>query len=108
MNMDAKKDPIIKNLPIDSSSERNTTSEGFSNDETDSSTYRKKRKKHSKISLTKEFRKAKPLTFNGEVKKGEEVEAWLMGLKNFFRVHNYSGNMKSRLSSINLIGGASI
>jgi hypothetical protein len=47
-------------------------------------------------------------TFDGEVKKGEEAKAWLLGLKKYFRVHNYSRNMKERVATFNLIGGDSI
>jgi hypothetical protein len=81
---DAKKDPTSKDFSIDSSKERTTTtSEGFSSDDTDSSDYNKKRKRHSKSSLNEEFRKEKPPTFDAEVKKGEEAEAWLLGLKKY-------------------------
>lgn len=38
--------------------------------------------------MTKKFKKAKPPTFDGEVNKVEEVEAWMLGMKKFFRVHN--------------------
>jgi len=34
--------------------------------------------------LAGEFRKIRPPTFNGEVEKGEEVEAWLLGMKKYF------------------------
>jgi hypothetical protein len=35
-----------------------------------------------------ELKKEKPPTFDGEIKKGEEVEAWLLVLKKYFQVHN--------------------
>ena len=39
--------------------------------------------------------------FNGEVEKGEEVEAWLSGMKKYFQVYNYSDRLKARwLSTI--------
>ena len=58
--------------------------------------------------LTEEFKKDKFLTFDGDIKKGEEVEAWLFGLKKCFQVHNYSDNTKARIAVFNLNGGASI
>jgi hypothetical protein len=67
----------------ESSSENIATSEGLSIEGTGASTNRKRRKKHSKSSLTEEFKKAKPPTFDGEV-KGEEAEVWLLGLKKYF------------------------
>jgi hypothetical protein len=29
------------------------------------------------------------------IKKGEEAEPWLLGLKKYFRVHDYSENLKA-------------
>jgi hypothetical protein len=55
-----------------------------------------------------DFKKAKPPTFDGEIKKGEEVEVWLLGLKKYFRVHDYSENLKARITIFNLNGKASI
>ena len=40
------------------------------------------------------FEKAKPLTFDGEIKKVEEIEAWPLGIEKYFRIHNYFENMK--------------
>jgi hypothetical protein len=40
-----------------------------------------KKKRCSLSSLTEEFKKAKLPTFDGEIKKGEEVKGWLLGLK---------------------------
>jgi len=69
----------------------NTTMEELSSNETGSS-IPKKKKRHSQSSLTKEFNKDKFPTFDGEIKKGEEVKAWLLGSRKYFRVHNYSEN----------------
>jgi hypothetical protein len=55
-----------------------------------------------------EFKKSKPPTFDGEIKKGEEAKAWILGMKKYFRVHNYSKNLKSRIAIFNLNGKASI
>jgi hypothetical protein len=80
----------------------------LSNSDIGSSVPRKKKKRHSQSSLTEEFKKAKPPTFDGEIKKGEEVEAWLLGMRKYFWVHNYSKNTKEKISIFNLNGGASI
>ena len=40
--------------------------------------------------------------FNGEVEKGEEVEAWLSGMKKYFQIYNYSNILKSRRDIYNL------
>jgi len=47
-------------------------------------------------------------TFDREIKNGEEVEVWMLGLKKYFRVHIYSDNTKARISIFNLNGGDSI
>ena len=54
-----------------------------------------KKRKHSKIHDPKEFKKSKPPTFDGEIKKGEEVEVGLLGLNKYFRFHDYSENLKA-------------
>ena len=46
--------------------------------------------------------------FDGEVKTRQEVEAWLLQIKKYFQVQNYSGNMKERVSIFNMNGRASI
>ena len=38
------------------------------------------------------------------MKTGEKVEEWLLGMRKYFRVHNYSSEMKSRLAIYNLNG----
>ena len=40
--------------------------------------------------------------FNGEVEKGEEVEAWLLGMKKYFHIYNYSDRLKSWMDIYNL------
>ena len=41
-----------------------------------------------------EFKKIKPTNFDGESKTGEEEEAWLLNVKKYFHIYNYSNNMK--------------
>jgi hypothetical protein len=81
-----------------SSSEGVESSKELSNSETSSHSQRKRKKrKHSKGGDPEEFKKSKPPTFDGEIKKGEEAEAWILILKKYFRVHNYSENLKAQI-----------
>lgn len=52
----------------------------------------------------KEFKKENPPTFDGDLKKLEDAKAWLLGMKKFFRIHDYSKNMKAIVSSYSFIG----
>ena len=61
-----------------------------------------------KVYFPKVFKKEKPPTFDGEMKKSEYVEAWWLGMKNFFRFHDYLENMKSKIASSNLKGKENI
>ena len=40
--------------------------------------------------------------FNGEIEKGEEVEAWLCGMKKCFQIHKYSYELKAKMAIYNL------
>ena len=40
--------------------------------------------------------------FNGEGEKGEEVEAWLSGMKKYFQRYNYFNRLKSWMAIYNL------
>jgi hypothetical protein len=68
-----------------SSDKDTTTLDEASSNGTKPASHKHKKKKHSRNPLWEEFRKSKPPTFDGEVKISEEVEAWLLGLKNIFR-----------------------
>ena len=58
--------------------------------------------------LAGEFRKIRPPTFNGEVEKGEEAEAWLSGINKYFQIYNYLDKLKARMEIYNLTGKADI
>ena len=88
-------------------SSRSSDIEEYSGDSSSSSCKGNRNKHHTDRSWD-EFKKAKPPTFDGEVKTGQEVEAWLLGIKKYFQVQDYSGNMKARVSIFNLNGRASI
>ena len=55
-----------------------------------------------------EFKKDKSPMFDGEVKTGQEAEAWLLGIKKYFQVQDYSKNMKASVAIFNLNGRESI
>ena len=58
----------------ESSCEETDNSKEFSSSKTSSHSLRKRKKrKHSKIHDSEEFKKSKPPTFDGEIKKGEEA-----------------------------------
>ena len=73
-----------------------------------SSSHKNHRRRHYHNHSRDEFKKARPPTFNGEVKTGQEVEAWLLGMRKYFQVQDYSRNMKARVSILNLTERASI
>jgi hypothetical protein len=58
--------------------------------------------------LEGEFKKIKPAIFDGESRTGEEPEAWLLDIKKYFQIYNYSSNMKVRMAIYNIKGKASI
>ena len=66
------------------------------------------RKRHYHNHSRDEFKKARPPTFNGEINNGQEDESCLLGMRKYFQVQDYSGNMKARLAILNLTGRASI
>jgi hypothetical protein len=79
----------------DSSGEEIGNSEGSSSRRARSHSQRKvKKRNHSKSHDPEEFKKSKPPSFNGDIEKGEEAKAWLLGLKKYFEVHDYSENLK--------------
>jgi hypothetical protein len=90
------------------SSKDTDNSKGSSGKTSSHSQMRKKKRKKSKSHDPEEFRKAKPPTFNGYIKKGAEAEVWLLDLKKYFRVHDYSENLKAQIAIFNLNGKASI
>ena len=41
---------------------------------------------------------------NGEIEKGEEEEAWLLGMKKYFQIYNYYDELKVEMTIYNLTG----
>lgn len=58
--------------------------------------------------LPEEFKKVNPPTFDGDMKKQEDAEAWLLGMKKFFKLHSYSENMKVKITTFRLKGKVDI
>ena len=91
---------------------RRTSSGSFdseeSSEDSSSSSHKIKRRRHHRDHSQDEFKKAKPPTFDGEIKTGQEAKDWILGIKKYFRLKDYSGNMKARVAIFNLNGRASI
>ena len=52
--------------------------------------------------LEGEFKKIKPSKFDKESKTREEVESWLLEIKKYFQIYNYSSNMKDLMAVYNM------
>jgi hypothetical protein len=50
---------------------------------------RHQRRIHGSKKLQGEVRKIKPPSFDGENKKEEDAEAWLLGMRKYFKLHDY-------------------
>ena len=46
--------------------------------------------------------------FNGEIEKEEEAESWLIGMKKYFQIYNYSNELKAKMAIYNLTGKGDI
>lgn len=49
--------------------------------------------------------KFKPPTLDGETKKSKDAEAWLLGMKKFFKLQVYLENMKAKITTFSLVDG---
>jgi hypothetical protein len=58
--------------------------------------------------LQGEMNKIKPLSFDGEHKKDEDVETWLLGMRKYFQMHNYSSQAEEKIAIYQLNGKASM
>jgi N-glycosylase/DNA lyase len=55
-----------------------------------------------------EMNKIKPPTFDGEHKKDEDAETWLLGMRKYFQLHNYSAHAEGRIAIYQLKGKTSM
>jgi hypothetical protein len=58
--------------------------------------------------LKGEMNKIKPPTFDGEHQKDEDVETWLLGMRKYFQLHNYSSHAEGRITIYQMKGKASM
>ena len=68
-------------------------------------------RKHRRFGMDElkgEMNKIKPLMFDGEHKKEEDVETWLLGMRKYFQLQNYSSHAKGRIAMYQLKGKASM
>jgi hypothetical protein len=54
--------------------------------------------------LKGEMNNIKPLTFDGEHKKEEDVETWFLGMRKYFQLQNYSSHAEGRIVMYQLKG----
>ena len=52
--------------------------------------------------------KIKPHTFDDEHKKDEDAKTWLLGVRKYLQLHNYSSHVEGRISIYQLKGKASM
>jgi hypothetical protein len=58
----------------------------------------RKHRKYGRDELKGEINKIKPLTFDGEHKKEEDVETWLLGINKYFQLQNYFSHVEGRIA----------
>ena len=78
-----------------SGSRHHSHSQKHSGSKTHSSSSPSPTRKHQKSGreeLKGEMNKIKPPTFDGEHKKEEDVETWLLGMRKYFQLQNYSSH----------------
>jgi hypothetical protein len=73
-----------------------------------SSPIRKHQKRSGVDELRGEMNNIKPPAFDGEHKNDEDVETWLLGMRKYFQLHNYSSHAEGRIDIYQLKGKASM
>jgi hypothetical protein len=73
-----------------------------------SSSPTRKHQKSGRDELKGEINKIKLPTFDGEHKKEEDAEIWLLGIKKYFQLQNYSTHAEGRIAMYQLKGKASM
>jgi hypothetical protein len=68
----------------------------------------RKHKRSGVYELRGEMNKIEPPTFDGEHKKDEDVETWLMGMRKYFQLHNYSSHAEGRIYIYQIKGKSSM
>jgi hypothetical protein len=86
-------------------------SQNHSSREAHSSSRPSRTRKHrtsGRDELKGEMNKIKPPTFDGEHKKEEYVETWLLGMRKYFQLQNYSPHEEGIISMYQLKGKTSM
>ena len=81
--------------------------EGSTKD-SNSSSHKEKKKRRYRNSSRDEYKKERLPIFNGEINNGQEAKSWILGMRKYFQLHDYLGNMKARVAIFNLTGRTSI
>jgi hypothetical protein len=68
----------------------------------------RKHQKYGRNELKGEINKIKPPTFDGEHKKEEDAETWLLGMNKYFQLQNYSAHAEGRIAMYQLKGKVSM
>ena len=69
---------------------------------------RHQRRIREKKELHGEIIKIKPPIFYHENKRGEDVESWLLGMRKYFQLYQYSPNIEARIAIYHLKGKTSM
>jgi hypothetical protein len=69
---------------------------------------RRRRRRPKGDILQGEIKNIKPPTLNGEHKKGEEVEAWLLEMNKYSQLHDYPSRVEIRIATYHLQGKESM
>ena len=60
----------------------------------------RQKRRHEVDDLQGKLRKIKPLNFDGDhTSKEEDVEEWLLGMRKYFQLHNYSSNVEAIIAT---------
>jgi hypothetical protein len=62
------------------------------------SPFRHQRIMYDKNHFQGKLRNIKSPTFNGENNMGEDVEVWLLVIRKYFQLHNYSSNLEAKIA----------
>ena len=68
----------------------------------------RKHKRSEVDELKGDMNKIKPPTFDGEHQEEEYDETWLLGMRKYFQLQNYSSHAEGRISMYQLKGKASM
>jgi len=68
----------------------------------------RKHRRYGVDELKGKMKKIKPPTFDGEHKKEEDFEMWLLGMRKYFQLQNYSSHAEGRITMYQLKGKKSM